>query len=36
MGITDVTVVAADRLGADAEAGMAKALDQIAELRNAA
>ena len=36
MGITDVTVVAADRLGADAEAGMVKALDQIAELRNAA
>ncbi|WP_422025356.1 FMN-dependent NADH-azoreductase [Roseovarius sp.] len=36
MGITDVTMIAADRLGIDAEASMDKALAQLAELRTAA
>lgn len=36
MGITDVTVIAADRLGIDAEASMDKALSELAELRIAA
>ncbi|MEQ8897202.1 MAG: NAD(P)H-dependent oxidoreductase [Roseovarius sp.] len=36
MGITDVTVIAADRLAIDAEASMDKALAQLADLRAAA
>ena len=36
MGITDVTVIAADRLGIDAEASMNKALAQLEDLRAAA
>ena len=36
MGITDVTVVAADRLGIDPEASLNKALEQVAALREAA
>ncbi|KZY32156.1 FMN-dependent NADH-azoreductase [Roseovarius sp. HI0049] len=36
MGITDVTVIAADRLAVDAEASMDKALAQVADLRTAA
>lgn len=36
MGITDVTVIAADRLGIDAEASMNSALEQLAALREAA
>lgn len=36
IGITDVTIVAADRLGIDAKASMDKALDQLAALREAA